>query len=55
MALNSGTMDKTILLHEISPEDLRELIRQAVRDELELKVLKDEAEVLLSRQRPANC
>ena len=42
-------MDKTILLHEISPEDLRELIRQAVRDELELKVLKDEAEVLLSR------
>ena len=47
-------MDKTILLHEISPEDLRELIRQAVRDELnafllELKVQKDEAEVLLSR------
>ncbi len=47
-------MGKTIFLHEISPEDLQGMIRQAVREELnaflsELKVQKDDADVLLSR------
>jgi len=47
-------MGKTILLHEISPEDLRDMIRQTVREELsafllEFKVQKDDADVLLSR------
>ncbi|WP_159800733.1 helix-turn-helix domain-containing protein [Flavobacterium sp. MK4S-17] len=47
-------MGQTILLHEISPEDLQEMIRQAVREELnsflsELKVQKDDSDVLLSR------
>jgi len=47
-------MDKTILLHEISPEDLTEIIRKAVRAELtafllELNVDKNDPYVLLSR------
>jgi len=47
-------MGRTILLHEISPEDLQETIRQAVREELnafllEFKVQKDDADELLSR------
>lgn len=47
-------MSKSILLHEISPEDLQQMIRQAVREEinaflLELKVQKDDADLLLSR------
>lgn len=47
-------MGKTILLHEISPEDLQDVIRQAVREELktfllEFQVHKDDTDVLLSR------
>jgi len=47
-------MSKTILLHEISLVDLQEMIRLAVREELdafllELKTQKDDADVLLSR------
>lgn len=47
-------MDKTILLHEISPEDLTEIIRKAVRAELtafllELNIDKNDPDVLLSR------
>jgi hypothetical protein len=54
MALNLSIMGKTILLHEISPEDLQGMIRQAVREELndfllELHVQKNDADVLLSK------
>ena len=47
-------MDKTILLHQISPEDLQLLIREAVREELkdfseEILKEKHDEEILLSR------